>query len=146
MWDGPCDLSERAEKGCMILDAVQASDDADHRPVGWHVQPGAPGSSLRGRQCLEGIIAQAVRHADDLGGRDSLLSGQQRGHTRAVRQHTVGGAVRPPVHNPLDRTLAPLPPAAARDHSGDSAETSPRHAEDIAVDVVGVEHLDALAR
>src|SRR3989442_6355611 len=46
------------------------------------------------------------------------------------------------VRDLLSPQLAQAPPAAARDHRRNSGESSPQHSEDVAVEVVGMEHID----
>src|SRR6266513_1457525 len=139
------DAGERVEQRRVILVAIQSGDDADDQRVGRDVQPGAPGGSLADRQGPEGVFGQTVGDADDLRRRNAILVRQERGHGRAVRDHAVGCAVRPAVCDLLRPSLSQLPPPPARYHGRNSSNTSPRHAEDVAADVLGVKHLDALA-
>src|SRR5712692_3082106 len=67
------------------------------------------------------------------------------GTPRRVRQHAVRHAVRPRVRNLLRWAWTQMPPTTARDHGGHPRETGPRHSEDVAINVVGVEHLNTLS-
>src|SRR5207248_2738683 len=129
----------------MILVAIQASDDADHQRVGGDAHAGAPGGSLRERHRDERILSQAVGDADDLPTWDPVPSHQQRGNAGAVGEHAVSGAAGPSIRDRMDpaRARARVPPAAARHHERNAGETRPRYSEGVAIDVVGVEDIEA---
>src|SRR2546425_223696 len=139
------DARERFEESRVILVAIQASDDPDRQRVGGGAQAGAPGGSFPGRHWDESILREAVGGADGPTAWDPLPSRQQRGNAGTVCEHAVGGAAGPSIRDRMGPPggRARVPPAAARHPERNPSETRPRYSEEVAVEVVRVEDIEA---